>query len=527
MASRLPPGCGALLDKPLLYNPFQQAFQSARRQRFCLACKKFGSMNEQSEFVCTGCQRKYTSNLDAPRLFNNFLILAGRRGGKTAIGAHAAREEALVPKSLGWVMGPTYKILHDSTFPTLVGLIPPAWVKHWDGEHMDLTLVNDAKIAFRSLEDPERARGPGPDWGWFDEAALIDARAWDVFSPSLAEKAGIAFFTTTVAGFDWTYKTFEVEALVKKTPGYWACRYKTLDNPIFKHPVLQAKVESDRKRMSPEFFAQEYEAQRHNFTGAIYDSAKIDAQILEDDDAVRALIPEWPNVATDRIMLVGLDSGADHPFGAVCIVVTTKGLVVVGEYLRRQRAAVEHLGSIQEKFGTRFRSNITWSANKNEAQLRLEFGLRGVGVVPAENKQDVGIQRVQSWLYSKQLWFVRSGCPLTIEQMKQYRYAENTKPGGEKKEKENVFKKDDELPDGIRYALMAWPELPPDITTHRTDEEQVRWDSFDDKTKRQIERHAEYLKSRSGEHMELQQGEAFYPVGDFFGHEGDEGDVAY
>ena len=125
---RLPPGCGEDLDKVLLHNPYQQAFQDARRLRFCLNCHTQGSMNETGQFTCQKCKTRHVNNLTAPRVNDQLLVLAGRGGGKTLIGAHAVREELLISDALCWVMSENYKLLHDSTFPTLVRLINPAWV---------------------------------------------------------------------------------------------------------------------------------------------------------------------------------------------------------------------------------------------------------------------------------------------------------------------------------------------------------------------------------------------------------------
>ena len=184
--TKLPPGCGEDLAEPLLYNPYQQAFQDARRQRYCLNCQTIGSMDSTGRFQCAKCQMVHTSNLTAPRVYDRLGVLAGRGGGKTLIGAHAVREELMIPNSTWWVLGPTYKILWDSTFPTLVRRIPPAWVARWDPEHTEITLTNGSRVAFRSLEDPERARGPhGVSGGWFDEAAQSPERAFHVFKPTL------------------------------------------------------------------------------------------------------------------------------------------------------------------------------------------------------------------------------------------------------------------------------------------------------------------------------------------------------
>jgi hypothetical protein len=180
------------------------------------------------------------------------------------------------------------------------------------------------------------------------------------------------------------------------------------------------------------------------------------------------------------------------------------------------KALSQHLPQLMLDFRlTPAIDQIKWAANKNEANLRLEFALKGVGVIGAENKHEVGIQRVQSWMYSGQLWFAHT-CPLTIEQMRAYRYADNTSTDGPKK-KENVFKQKDELPDALRYALMAWPELPKAQTIILTDVQQARWSALDEKSRQEIERMREYNKRE--EKKDMQPAEEGYPVGGFFNGE--------
>jgi len=512
---RLPPGCGADLHEPLLYNPYQQAFQSARRKRYCTNCHTIGSMTSNSVFKCAKCGVHHKSNLTAPRVFNRLGLLAGRGSGKTLIGAHAVREECLIPNNIVWVMGPTFKVLHDSTFPTLVRRLNPDWIKKWDPEHVEITLINNTLIAFRSLEDPERARGPhGVGCGWFDEAAQAPVRAYNVFEPTLIKAGGIVIATTTPLGFDWTYDEIEKQATVYKEPGYWWGSYWTEENPLFKsNPEMMAAIERARKRMTPEFFAQEYKAERRNATGLIYDYSLIEKQTLLTDEAIKKFIPEWPQINPSRPRIIGLDSGADHPFGALLIVATEHGLVCVAEYLERMKALSQHLPAILTQFRVGVSmDSIKWAANKNEANLRLEFGLKGVGVIQAENKHEIGIQRVQSWLYSKQLFFAYT-VPKTIDQMRSYRNAPNVTPDGQKKP-EKVFKLKDELPDALRYALMAWPELPETTVQALTDREQSRWDNLDEISREQILQLRDYNKRQ--ENSELGIEEENYPLGEFF-----------
>jgi phage terminase large subunit len=512
---RLPPNCGADCNEPVLYNPYQQAFQQARRLRYCLTCKHIAPMSPDGSFVCPTCRTIHTSNLTAPRVYDNFLLLAGRGSGKTHEGALACLEEMQVPNSIGWVMGPTYKILHDSTFPTLVRRIPPSWVKRWDPEHMEITLKNNHLVAFRSLEDPERARGPhGVGWGWFDEAAQSPKRAFDVFTPTLTKAGGIVILTTTPSGFDWTYETVEKPAKEGRR-GYFFTTWWSEENPVFRaSPVAMRKLEQAKETMSPELYAQEYRAERKNVTGLVYDYQLLESLYLADDDAVRKIIPEWPNISPNRQVLVGLDSGADHPFGATLGVVTEKGIVWIRGYLQRQKAISQHLDAVRTSFGlSPLPPKILWAANKNEANLRLEFGLRGISVVPAENKHEVGIQRVQSWLYAKQMFFAYTAKDV-FDQMHIYRYAQNIAPDGQKK-KEQVWKELDEFPDCIRYAVMAFPSLPEAARAEMTDREKSRWDSLDEQSRYDIEAMREFNKRQSESHMQFE--EEGYPLGRFFG----------
>lgn len=499
--------------------------------RFCLNCRTMGAMDEMGRFTCSKCNHSHNGrwgNLTAPRAFNRFLLLSGRGGGKTLIGAHSVREELMIPGALWWVMGATHKLLWDSTFPTLVGLLHPDWIQRWDPEHVEITLKNGAKVAFRSLEDPDRARGPhGVNGTWYDEAAKCPKRGWDVGTPMLIKAGGVALATTTVLGYDWTYEELEQQALIYKEPGYWAAKWKTLDNPLFRtNQVMREQVERDRRRMTPQFFAQEYECERANAEGLVYGELIRQNELRTDDD-VRRYIPEWPDISPSRQVLIGLDEGGDHPFGALLIVKTDKGLVVVRDYLERMKAHSAAHDDIYNKMGLTRWSERSFAGNKNALNLRLEWGLKGTGVIPAESKQEVGIQRVQSWLLLGQLKFAYTA-PRTIQQLSAYRYADNTKPStGEKKDKELVFKLKDELPDALRYALMAWPELPDPDKPELSRAEQDRLDAFDPKTRRELEQLAEMCKRKTNKSLDLQPDEEGYPEGNIYQHTVEDFDISF
>ncbi len=431
-----------LQSEKLFHQPDQQAFLDARRLRWCKKCKL--EYKCPPDLVCPNCQGK------GNRLFDRLTIIAGRRWGKSRISSIAGVEEATIPNTIGWACAPTNPKLNRYVIPAFQQLIPPDWVQSWSSEFQDLRLKNGSLIHFQTLEDPDQGRGQGLDWLAIDEVCELSEDHWNVISPSLTDRQGVAFFTTSPRSYDWVYEQLYKPA-EDGVPGYWACHAKTRDNPIISDEYL----ERERQRLPDAMFRQEYEADFVIFTGAVYGGA-VDPQILHTSEEIKAIIPEWPAIDSWRQVLIGLDTGADHPFGAVKMVTCEKGLVVVGEYLERHKSFIEHALSLKRLAGN---SNVKWAINRNERQPMIELAQHGIHCQPAENDVIAGTERVKSWLHMKQLFFVESLCPRTIKQMKAYRWApDKTKDGQVRKEK--VYKKDDELPDCVRYSVQVWPQLP-------------------------------------------------------------------
>lgn len=430
-----------LPDDPLKYHPYQDAFWTARRQRWCAACRH--AFTVPPETGCPQCQGR------GERVFHRLTVLSGRRGGKTRMGAIAGAEEACVPRTVGWACAPTNPKLHRYVIPAFQRVIPATWVKEWKSDLGDLWLKNGSLIHFQTLEDPDQGRGQGLDWLWIDEVCELTEAHWQVIRPSLTERRGVAFFTSSPRSYDWVYHQLYRPA-VEGRPGYWACRYATAENPI----ISLAELEEAKRELSPTMYAQEYEASFVVFEGSVY-GGLVDPQILRTAEDVRRFIPEWPAIDAWRQRIIGIDTGADHPFGALKLVATEAGLVIVDEYLERHRAFVEHAAAIRRLVDgpTRF------AINKNERQAIIELAQHGIRCEPAENSQLAGIERVKSWLHTRRLWIAEERCPRTIEQLKGLRWAHTTTKDGQQGP-ERVFKLQDELPDCLRYALMTWPELP-------------------------------------------------------------------
>lgn len=438
----------SLPAEPLIYQPAQQEFLEARRQRSCIKCAE--QFNVTKSFTCPKCGGA------GIRIFDRLTIIAGRRWGKSKIGSVAGVEEATIPNTIGWCCAPTNPKLHRYVIPAFQQLIPPEWVQSWNSEFLDLRLKNGALIHFQTLEDPDQGRGQGLDWLWIDEVCELTKAHWEVIRPSLAGNTA-AFFTTSPRSFDWVYEELYKPA-EDGVPGYagWHAPTSSSANPRISKEFL----ERERAQMSDTMYRQEYEADFVIFTGAVY-GGLIDPVLLRSNEEIRSLIPEWDgtlaSIAPWRQVVVGIDTGADHPFGAVKLVSTERGLVVVGEYLERDRTFLQHANEIKRLATS---PSTRYAINKNERQQMLELAQHGILCQKSENDVVAGTERVKSWLHARQLFFIEGLCPKTVKQMKSYRWAENTSPKDQQKRKEKVFKVEDELPDCLRYALMTWPDLP-------------------------------------------------------------------
>lgn len=406
----------------LLYHPAQEAFFAALGQR----------------------------NAAGERAFNRLLLCSGRRGGKTVCGSLAVALFAAQPNQVIWATAPSFPKLHDYVLPALRASLPENWIVKWSENHQEFTLVNGTVIQCRSLDDPERGRGPGLDLLWMDEARDTPEQAWKTLLPALVDKKGVVVVTTSPNGYDWIHRTFWKPA-VDGRPGYWAIRYKTEDNPA----LDPREIAEARAALDPEFARQEFDADFVHFTGAVFGD-RIDGQVITAGNEA-LVIPEWPNIYATRPALCTIDPGVDHPFGAALAVMTEHGMVWVGEYLARHLPISEHVAAIKRMVGY---LQPQYGYDRSARQVAIELAQHGIIAAPCENAVEAGIRRVQSWLQSGKMWFLESRVPGMIDQMRSYRWANNVSLDGQRRIKERVFKVDDEFPDCVRYATMLWPEMP-------------------------------------------------------------------
>ena len=139
-------------------------------------------------------------------------FVGGIGSGKSWVGAYDLLMRASQEPGLYAVYAATYPMLRDAThrsFEEIGGELRLIADRH-KGEFRSV-LSNGAEVLFRSLDDPERARGPNLSGAWMDEASLVERAAFDVVIGRLRQggRQGWLSATFTPKGRQhWTYEVF-------------------------------------------------------------------------------------------------------------------------------------------------------------------------------------------------------------------------------------------------------------------------------------------------------------------------------
>lgn len=203
----------------------------------------------------TSPQKTFWSNDARFRLF-----VGGRGSGKTRAGAVEALRQ---PKNTtGLVVAPTYPMLRLGAMETILKLTAKAGiVTAWNKSEMELRLIGNRRIIFRSADNPDRLRGANAGWLWLDEVAMMDADIWPLSIATLRENPGRAWMTTTPRGKDWVYELFSGDH-----KDYATVRSKTTDN-FFLDDTFVATL---RQSMTSEMYRQEVDGEFTDPIGTLF-----------------------------------------------------------------------------------------------------------------------------------------------------------------------------------------------------------------------------------------------------------------
>ena len=193
-----------------------------------------GAMQLHAEPGTDWRYRALPSQLDFHRdLTTRFKGYSGPIGsGKSlALAYEAILLSRLNPGLLGLIGAPTYPMLRDSTQRTFFEVLDNeqiAYTFHKQENKLRFSATG-SEVIFRTLENPERLRGPNLAWFAIDELTYAREDAWTrmmgrLRHPQATRLCGCAVWTPK--GYDWVYRLF----IEQQDPDYRLVQAKAREN---------------------------------------------------------------------------------------------------------------------------------------------------------------------------------------------------------------------------------------------------------------------------------------------------------
>lgn len=370
--------------------------------------------------------------------------VCGIQSGKTTVGSMWLCREIWDNHEKGihgdyLISAPTAKILEQSTLPKHRGIMPADWATWHEGKQFfELPWPNSetgqpSRIYVRSLDNPEHIEGTTLLAAWIDEAALAESAAFINIQGRLSRYKGRCILTSTPYSSKWI-RRMVFEPARANDPDYAFFSWDSNANPAFP----KDEYERARKSLPEDVFKRRYQGQFVTAEGLVY------KDFLEERDVVPAF-----DIPSSWTRFGGLDFGHDKPTACICIAEDTeKGIFYVYRELYKRESLLKDIANFLNI------ENLSWvladpQGAQNIAELNRFYGRPEVK--PADNKVDIGIERIQTLLREGRLKFMRGRCPMTVEELENYHYPAKNDDKADGAEK--PVKKNDHACDALKYAF--------------------------------------------------------------------------
>lgn len=183
------------------------------------------------------------------------VVMCGRRWGKTASGIREVCDAALAGLPVGW-FAPNYKYVLE-VWRELLERLRPVVVRSHDQDKR-IELATGGVIEMWTMDGENPGLGRKYALAVIDEAGIVPdlLLIWQqALRPTLVDLRGRALFLGTPRGRRHGFVQLFQRGERGGDPDWAAFRARTLDNPY----IPPEEVESARKELPPEVFAQEFE----------------------------------------------------------------------------------------------------------------------------------------------------------------------------------------------------------------------------------------------------------------------------
>lgn len=405
---------------------------------------------------------------DDPHRFK--VIVAGRRAGKSVLSRLTILKWATENVGRYWIVSPTYKMSKMIHWRELIKEVPREWVAKKNEVELSITLTNGSLIELKGAENPDNLRGVKLRGLIIDEIASI--RNWDwlwseVLRPTLTDYEAPAMFISTPKGFDHFYELYQMG--LGKDSNYKSWRFNSYDNPH----ISRDELESAKKELTEDTFAQEYLADFRKYTGLVYKNFERSTHVIEP-----FTIPD------DWYIFRGLDFGSTNPTACLWVAVDSDdNIYVISEHYATGETIDYHAGIINSN---PYSSRVTASyGDPSGAQWINEFASRGIYITPAnketgtssDNWVRYGIEKISERLKvipghfvnvlgntqkSQPKLFVFNTCENLIREFETYRWKEKSvNQARDINEPDQPEKANDHALDSLRYIVVSYARPKP------------------------------------------------------------------
>lgn len=352
--------------------------------------------------------------------------VGGIGSGKSYAGAVKAIAR-LGTKGLGMVTAPTYTMLRDATQRTLLGLMDELGIVYEfrKGENALLVPATGHEIIFRSLDDPEKARGPNLDWVWIDEASLVERLAWNiVIGRARVGPNPQVWATFTPKGRNWCWEVWERDA----NPNHPLYRVRTEENPELPYGFAESLG------YTGSFAAQELGGEFVAFEGLAY------AMFSRSKHVRTVECDGWRTI-------LGVDIGTRNPTAILTVRGEPERRHIEREVYRSGMDSEDILAAIMAE-ADRTRAQRIF-LDPSAASYIEALKKRGYPAEKAVNEVKFGIGEVSSALAGEDALTIDPSCVNLMAELESYHYPEN------KTESDVPVKQGDHAVDALRYAIAS------------------------------------------------------------------------
>ena len=370
---------------------------------------------------------------------------AGKRGGKTEVGAIAAIElqetkpnhiDKGIDPYLGAIIAPTADMLRRLSLKKFKAYAHPFIARHHQTTH-EIKWHDGSEIYGLSATKPERIEGIKANWIWLDEVFQMSEDLFLECRARLADTQGYLICTGSLGQqfvnpkLHWVYKYFKEFPSVITSCHEWA----TADNPHFPKDEL----EDLKNTLDPETYRMMFTINWDRF----------------DESNIMDTYTYNPSLKT----YVAIDWGWAHDMACGFFQHDPRtDRVYLFDEVIQNRLTIEDL---YKKIMAKPYNIDAWCCDIAGNQEREQTGLsnirwfreKGITFKRRRTAINYGIPIVRSYVRTmkgESKFFIARQCKKSIDGMKQYRYAEKNGII----QNENPLKQDDDAVDMIRYYFV-------------------------------------------------------------------------